>query len=809
MKLSYLKNIPAVKFFVFFALGVFAGNYFYFSFQFLFLFLILAFVFNLILYFKSSSNTASQFLLIVLIFSAGLFKANIDFNLRESNSIKKFPDSGKDNYIQLSGVIKNIPDYDSGRVRFIIESENIVTMKDSFNVTGDVLIRIFKSNLKAEENVKELEEGDRINLIGRISTPQGMRNPDEFDYRRYLELQGIDKIFTVNGYNYYEVLSKNNQSFVERNIYYPSKKFSLNNIDKFVPGDEGAFLKAIVTGERTDITREMKVDFVNAGVMHLVAVSGLNIAYVILFLTILFSVLRIPQPYKLTLIIFLLIFYCVFTGSSPSIVRATFMGIFILVGLQIQRKIIIYNILGFAGLLMLLYDSKQLFDPSFILSFGAVLSIIFLYKRFEDLFIVKVKAHNVWQKLLFWMMVTFFVTLAAQIGTLPLTALYFNKLSIVALFVNIFAVWASNISLALGFLQILLGTFSDFLSSIVGESNYYFLKLQLWLIKYSAQLPFSFVNIYKFSFISLLIYFAFVVNLFTVKKHNWRFRSILALLIIAAFYINNLDFNNNLKVTFLDVGQGDCAVIKTPEGKTIVIDAGGQNFNYNAGENTLAPYLKRNGIDKIDLLVYTHLHMDHIGGLKYILENFQVDNILESGQTYNSPYVNSIDSIIKAKKISKSVMRFGDVIKSDEFRLYCLFPNEEFARNSYDYSNSNLNNGSVVLKFKYKDVEILFTGDAEREAEKFITAGYGNFLNSDILKAGHHGSVTSSSIPFMLKINPKIALISCGLYNIYNHPSDIVLRRLKKLGSDVYRTDLDGALILESDGEKINIINWK
>jgi len=103
----------------------------------------------------------------------------------------------------------------------------------------------------------------------------------------------------------------------------------------------------------------------------------------------------------------------------------------------------------------------------------------------------------------------------------------------------------------------------------------------------------------------------------------------------------------------------------------------------------------------------------------------------------------------------------------------------------------------------------LFTGDAEREAERFITSGYGNFLNSDVLKAGHHGSITSSTIPFTLKVNPKIALISCGLYNIYNHPSDIVLRRLIRLGSEVYRTDLDGALILESDGKNISIIDWK
>ena len=135
--------------------------------------------------FKSPQNNFTQLLLFLLIFTAGLFKANIDFNLTDANSIKKFPDSGKDNYVQLTGVIKNIPDYDSGRVRFVLESESIVTMKDSFNTAGKVIVRIFKSGQKAEDNAKELEEGDRVSLIGRISTPQPMRNPDEFDYKRY------------------------------------------------------------------------------------------------------------------------------------------------------------------------------------------------------------------------------------------------------------------------------------------------------------------------------------------------------------------------------------------------------------------------------------------------------------------------------------------------------------------------------------------------------------------------------------------------------------------------------------------------
>jgi competence protein ComEC len=161
------------------------------------------------------------------------------------------------------------------------------------------------------------------------------------------------------------------------------------------------------------------------------------------------------------------------------------------------------------------------------------------------------------------------------------------------------------------------------------------------------------------------------------------------------------------------------------------------------------------------------------------------------------------------KKIPKSIMRFGDVIKSDEFRMYCLFPSEEFVRTSSDYSNSNLNNGSVVLKFKYKDVEVLFMGDAEKESEKFITNNYGKFLDCDILKAGHHGSITSTTIPLAINSHPKIALVSCGLYNIYNHPSDIVLGRLEKLGAEIFRTDLEGALIVESDGSKMEVVDWK
>ena len=753
--------------------------------------------------------TASVFLIILF----GILKSNLDFFIIPDNSIKYFPDTERKSSIELVGIIKDFPDYDSNKIRFVLESEELISTEEKLLVSGDLSVTLREDIFSKSENLQPiLNVGDRIVLKGKLLKPPSRRNPGEFDYKKYLELHDIHKTFLVSGYKNVKVIESANYGFIYQKIIFPAKAFALKNIDIHQKDDEAAYLKGLVTGDRNDISSETKEAFINTGVMHLIAVSGLNVAYIIIFVTLFLSLFRIPLASKTILTILILIFYSLFTGSPASIVRATIMGILILLSFLFERKLNFYNTIGIAAIIILIYDSKQLFDAGFILSFSAVLTMAFIFNSFEKVFMNKIIKWNIkGRKIILGLATLLFTTLAAQIGTLPITVNYFGKISIISLLANIVVVPFANLSLAIGFLQILVGLFSDFLSSVISETNNVILYLQLYFIKWCASLRFAYLNVPDFSLLNVSVYYIVMVLFVTIKsKREIAFRFILSFIILLSVLLINADFNKNLRVTFIDVGQGDCALIQTPNDKTILVDCGIITFNYNSGERTIAPYMRRNGIHQIDLLIISHLHNDHIGGINYLIENFKVGKILESGQSSESSLISKMNSLILIKKIPRETVRAGDLIDVlDNIRLYFLFPDNKFVNDDGRTLDNNLNNGSVVFLLKYRDNTFFFTGDIEKEGERFLTEKFSGFLRTDVLKVAHHGSITSSTIPFVLKNMPGISVISCGMFNKFNHPSDIILRRLKGLGSRIYRTDLHGAVILKSDGSSVKVVEWK
>ena len=805
--------MPAFIFSILFIIGILAGSQFEFS-SLLLTVIIICITVTILLIFKRESFRVISFLLIcLLIILLGIFKSNIDFFHTSDNSISLFPDTDRSSNITLTGVISEIPDIDTNRIRFVLESRMLISGRDTFIVSGDVMTEVRK-NIFDKKNIPQpvIKAGDLISLKGKLSEAAGKRNPGEFDYRIYLQINNIYKTFSANGYENVKVISENGLDVLHQYVLFPLKKFVLNNIDKNYSGDEAAFLKGLITGERSGISQEMKESFVNAGVMHLIAVSGLNVAYIIISLTLILSLFRFPFLLRVMITIIFLIFYSMFTGNSASIVRASIMGIIVLIAVIMERKINFYNIIGTAAMIILIYDSKQLFDAGFILSFSATISMVVFLKKFESLFLNKFKELNIkGKKITLLLAALFFTSLSAQIGTIPITANYFEKISLISLFANIAAVPLSNLSLAIGFLQMAVAGFSDHLSSVISEVNNVLLYIQLSFIKWCASLDFAYIRISNFNMTDIVCYYLIISILLTVNdKRKILFSIMLCLLIICGKYIYDLDLSKKLRVSFLDVGQGDCSVIQTPEGKIILVDCGRTSFTSNSGERTIAPYLRRTGSDRIDILIITHLHLDHIGGIKYLLENFDIGKIIESGQRFPTAFTETMDSLIEIKNIPREVVRSGDYINDlNDMRFYFLFPDNKFVNSSGITIGNNLNNGSVAFILKFRETEIFFTGDIEKESERFICDTYSEFLKTDVLKVAHHGSITSTTIPFIIRNKPDYAVISCGMYNKFKHPSDIILNRLEKSGSKIFRTDVQGAALLESDGDKIEFIDWK
>jgi competence protein ComEC len=285
---------------------------------------------------------------------------------------------------------------------------------------------------------------------------------------------------------------------------------------------------------------------------------------------------------------------------------------------------------------------------------------------------------------------------------------------------------------------------------------------------------------------------------------------VILLLFAVPFFWNYSHAAGDLTVTFIDVGQGDSMLIEPPSGRKVLIDGGGRQENSSlkaigkedpAGRSIIVPFLRKKGINELDLVILTHPHDDHVGGLPYVLEKIKIGQVLDIGQSQTSRGYYRFLKLIKNKKIPYKIARAGQIIDlGDGVRGHVLHPSEPLISGT----ESDLNNNSVVVRLEYGKTSFLFMGDTAFEGEDRIISS-GRSLKSDVLKVGHHGSRTSTSVGLLEAVRPEYAVISVGARNKFGHPSRETLRKLENYGVKVFRTDLDGAIIFKSDGQNLSI----
>lgn len=474
----------------------------------------------------------------------------------------------------------------------------------------------------------------------------------------------------------------------------------------------------------------------------------------------------------------------------------------------------------------------------------------------EEFFLINF--FNIKNKTLNYILENFLLSISAQILIFPIMIYAFNTIS--------FTFFISNILVSIFIAPVLiLGYFVVFISYIpipfykfflLIEENMIFIILKIGEI--CAKLPLSRIYVSTPNLIFVIFYYTLIwviIRLFNKRKYyclklalSFKFlkkqiKSYLNYILtnfnraINKFYKNNIAKMSNsnkfininnlifyvkvffviitisivgfiliekpLKIYFIDVGQGDCTVIQTPNNKNIIIDGGeGNTDKYDYGENVVLPYLLDRGITKIDYLIISHCDSDHIGGLFAVLENLKVEQILIGIQPEDSEQFEELIKMANKKKIEIKFLKAGDVFKLEkDIKLEVLWPikNELIDENT-------LNNNSLVFKLFYKEFSILFTGDIEEIAEKEIINKYKiSKLNATILKVAHHGSKTSSTKDFLEKVNPKIALIGVGEDNKFGHPSENILKQLKSFNIKIYRTDINGETVIKIKDDKINI----
>ena len=680
-----------------------------------------------------------------------------------------------------------------------------------------------------------LEYGDIISFKGEFQEPSKKRNYGGFDYKNYLKtLKIYGTIKLENG----EVLEKNKGNIL---ISF-SNKISNSVKEKIydlLNEREANLLIGLLLGDDDNIDNDIEEAFKISSLSHILAVSGMQVTYIITAIYFIFNNILGKRKTKIVIII-ILIFYTILTGFSPSIVRASIMGILIMGAGLFYRKNDIWNSIAISLLLMLIYNPFLITNVGLQLSYLGTIGIILLNKTFLKMFnkikfekyILNRKIINIVSKIIEILT----VTISASIAVFPIMLYNFNLFGTYFLITNLLA------SIIIGPITIF-GTVIVIISFIflkLGKMFSIFLEIFLnilVLVSNFSKLPFSKIYITTPKIFMIIFYYVLIIVFNYIYKiyHNrnlsltqMRFRNLIALykykikeiynnkksrkkflsvLILIVFCFNICNFfiiKRELKIYFVDVGQGDSTFIVTPKNETILIDGGGSlGTDFDVGESTLLPYILDRGYKKIDLMFVSHFDQDHIGGLFKILEELKVEKVCISKQEEDSENYQKFLNIVKEKNIQVLVVKIGDKIVLDK-NLYfdILWPKDK------QIEENKLNNNAIVMKLNYNNFSMMFTGDIEKKAEEEILETYKNskILESDILKVAHHGSKTSTTDEFLSRVKPKIALIGVGKDNMFNHPSNTTIEKLENMGIKIYRTDLNGEISIFVDNNgKVSI----
>lgn len=664
-------------------------------------------------------------------------------------------------------------DVSFGEFLVIVESNKLETnQKNKFvckvlSIDKNMKYKNTKLILYTEKQL-DYQYGDILKIYGNFEYAKQDRNFKGFNYRRYL---WQDKIYGIlKSDSAIKIDEKHNFKFYLNRI----KIIIENNIERSIENVEYAnLLKGILIGEKFAISDDTKEVFKDASLSHILAISGMHLSYIAISIKSLFSFIS-NKKIKTIISVFIMFLFVTIIGGTPSSIRAFIMFIFLILSELFYRKSNPINNFFSAILIILFINPFYIENIGSWLSFCGTLGIIELYSK------IKLKLKNRFINFIFQ---NFLISICVQIYIFPIIIYNFNTISFTFFISNILISFLIGPIIIIG---IIIGIFNNVFC--LGNIENILLDIIFQISSFISRWSFSKIYVVTPKLIYIVFYYAF---LFLFIKKRKYIKILLKVIIVFVLASNSIGWiNNEFTIYFIDVGQGDCTLIKTKTNKTILVDGGeGGSEKFDEGKNTVIPYLLDRGYTKLDYIIISHFDSDHVGGILGVMEEFKVDKIIISKQGESSENFENFLNIVKSKNIKLILANKGDYLKIDkEVWIEFLWP---------DISNiikeNVLNNNSIVCKIHYKDFSCIFTGDIEKVAEEFMLNKKIS-VKADILKVAHHGSNTSSCQEFLELVKPKIALIGVGENNMFGHPNTEVIKRLKNLGAKIYRTDLNGEI---------------
>jgi competence protein ComEC len=741
--------------------------------------------------------------------------------------------------VTAEGKIASPVDVDGNRASFELEVKRLQFGSESEPVAANEKMRVTVQLLeqREQEAARRFGRTDAVRLSGVLLRPEPSRNFGGFDYRDYLRHRHIHWILSVKGIGQVSRLDNGAAPIsAERLLRWNDtlRAALAARMERIFPADQSGLMKGMLIGWQDDMDPEQYRQFSKLGLTHILAISGMNVAVFLGLLFALLKRLRVTRESSLWIGIAAMPGYVLLTGASPSVVRAGVMAMLALYAARRGRLKDGLHLAALAAWAMLAWEPYFLYDVGFQLTFVITAALLAGVPRVSRL--LPIRKEKIRQAAA--------VTIVSQLVSFPITVYYFNAFSLLswlanALFVPVFGAVlfpAALVSLAAGLVWLPLGRLAgaatgllsrwtlwaiDRLAAIDGFQLIWPRPSPLWIATYFAALSLLLAALAR----RLAVHELQPPAAFR-QPASWRpaaaCATALALLLVYGYTPDRL--SRTASVEFLDVGQGDAALIRTPSRKFILIDGGGtltfrkageewrdRRNPFEVGRSVVVPLLLQRGVHKLDYVIATHEDQDHIGGLQAVAEQIPIGRFVFNGTLKPDPKVNRLFRTLLDKGVPLvPAGQVPELYPDAETAISVLAPSGD--RTSKLRVADRQNNESVVFLLRLYGFRFLFTGDMEAPEEEEVLGQHPmphpqqENQSIDVMKVAHHGSKTSTTPAWLDRWHPRYAVISVGARNVYGHPSPPVLQRLQAANVEVKRTDLDGAVRFVVEPQRLRLL---
>ena len=663
-----------------------------------------------------------------------------------------------------------------------------------------------------------LHRGDRISFQGKLHRPRGSLNPGGFDYAAYMERQGIDLMTTVTGAQAVAVLNAETPiglRSVWNRIDHWRAAIRASTINTLSQPARGLFLSMII-GERGYLEQELQDWFMVTGTVHLLSISGSHlglVAIVAVWLvkklvlclpcTLLLTLSRTITPSKIAILFAwpAVALYALLAGAEVATIRSLVMITLAMIAMWLGYERHLGHAMAVALLVILLHDPRAIFDISFQLSFLSVLVMVRTLVLTKSWHADAAEADShLRHRFMGHARIALAMSGAVTVATLPMVAFYFNQVPWMGIITNLIAVPFTGIILVpLGLLAALWTIMTGTESLILGSAMEQLFGLMILGLQWCSHLPGGEWHVAAPSMPAMALFYSglFVTSLQEIPRRICVAGAVLTMVLIGWWLsppLSQAD-GDRWRVTFLDVGQGDSAVVELPDGQTVLIDGGARHERFDMGKNVVAPFLWSRKIHHITHVIGTHQQLDHIGGLIWVLRHMSVGHYWDGGIERTEKFVEDLHTALHDQHIERdTAVRGQDLVQSGQCRLSVLNPPDTSVVRELTQrpSGALLNNLSIVSRLQCGIHSILFAADIETAGLKRLNEE--GYQPVTVLKVPHHGARSSLDPNWIQQLHPQYAVVSVGATNPYGHPVESVLQTYQDQHITVFRTDHDGAI---------------